>query len=56
MSRREVARRIGVTAPWLGKRLRHQQDMRLEDLEEIAKVVGFDPLEIVVEARRGTDR
>ncbi len=52
MSQRQLSRLLGVTHPWVGKRLRHEQEMSINDLEAIAKVLGFDALELVIAAHR----
>jgi hypothetical protein len=56
LSHREIGARLGHSHTWLGKRLRGQTDLTLEDIEGIGRVVGFDPLEVLIHARFVVER
>lgn len=52
MSNRELAKRIGVTHPYIGDRLSHAKPFDLNDVARIAEVFGITPVELLTQAEQ----
>ncbi len=53
---RKVAMKMGRSHHWLGTKLRGTSVMDADEIEEIAKTLGVDPLSFIIEHYSGPDQ
>jgi hypothetical protein len=52
LNKTEIARRLGVSDMWVGRRLRGDIPIGLDELQRIAAVLEADPMELLPERRK----